>query len=156
VRVRSATRPKNFLSDNMFFESIGCQNMSRNFSRIYGAFEIFWILKRFQTFLKMNFNFKNMIITKNKRTSNPSNIYMVGILSSSPFQNLKPHPRIRSETSEIARRSSEVVPTPATTLASNYFQFVHCRRYPRVPLGSPRQGLRPGAFDSSTRLTVHP
>jgi hypothetical protein len=31
---------------------------------------------------------------------------MAGILSSSPFQNSKPHPQIRSETPGIARRSS--------------------------------------------------
>jgi hypothetical protein len=81
---------------------------------------------------------------------------MVGILSSSPFQNSKPHPQIRSETLRIARRSSEVVPTPATTPTSKYFRSVRCRRNPRVPLHSSRRELRPGAFDSSIRLTVHP
>jgi hypothetical protein len=42
----------------------------------------------------------------NKISSKPRNIYMAGIFSSSPFQNSKPHPQIRSETPRIARRSS--------------------------------------------------
>jgi hypothetical protein len=41
------------------------------------------------------------------------------------------------------------VPTPATTLPSNYSQFVHYLRNPRVPLRSSRRGLRRGAFGSS-------
>jgi hypothetical protein len=60
----------------------------------------------FSLFLKMNFNVKNRIIMKNKISSNPSNIYMAGIFSSSPFQNSKPHPQIHSETLGIAPRSS--------------------------------------------------
>jgi hypothetical protein len=54
---------------------------------------------------------------KNKIYSNPNNIYMAGILSFNPFRISKPHPQSRFETPEIARRSSEVVPTPV----SNYF-----------------------------------
>jgi hypothetical protein len=77
---------------------------------------------------------------------------MAGILSLSPFQNLKPHPQIRSKTPEITRRSSEVVPT----LASNYFRSMCRRRNPIVPLCLSRRELRPSAFDSSIRPTVHP
>jgi hypothetical protein len=43
---------------------------------------------------------------KNKISSKPDDIY-IGILSSSPFQNSKTHPQIRSETPGIARRSLE-------------------------------------------------
>jgi hypothetical protein len=32
-----------------------------------------------------DFNFKNRIITKNKISSNPNNIYLAQILSSNPF-----------------------------------------------------------------------
>jgi hypothetical protein len=77
---------------------------------------------------------------------------MAGILSSSPFQNSKPHPQIRSETPGITRRSLEVVPTPV----SNYFRSVHRQRNPRIPLCLSRRELRPGSFDSSIRLTIHP
>jgi hypothetical protein len=77
---------------------------------------------------------------------------MARILSSSPFQNSKLHPQIRSITPRIARRSLEVVPTPA----SNYFRSVHRRWNSRVPLLLSHRGLRPGAFDSSIRSTVHP
>jgi membrane associated rhomboid family serine protease len=39
---------------NMFFEFIGCQIMSRNFPRIFGAFEIFSSIKNnFSLFLKL-------------------------------------------------------------------------------------------------------
>jgi hypothetical protein len=41
------------------------------------------------------------------------------------------------------------VPTPATTPTSNYSQFVHRLRNPRVPLRSSRRGLRRDAFGSS-------
>jgi hypothetical protein len=81
---------------------------------------------------------------------------MDGILSSSPFQNSKPHLQIRSETPWINHQSSEVVPTPATTPVSNYFRSVLHRRKPRVSLRSSHRGLSPGAFDSSIRSTVHP
>jgi hypothetical protein len=98
----------------------------------------------------MIFNSKNRIITK-KISSNPSNIYMAGILSSSPFQNLKPHPQIRSLIPGIACWSLEVVPTPATTPVSNYFR----KWNPRVPLRSSCQELRPSVFDSSIQPMVH-
>ena len=75
---------------------------SRYFSNIKNDFSLF---------LKMIFNFKNRIIMKNKRSSNSSNIYMAGILSSISFHNSKPHPQIRSETPKIVRRSLKVVPT---------------------------------------------
>jgi hypothetical protein len=43
-----------------------------------------------------------------------------------------------------------------TTPASNYFQFMHHQRNPRVLLCSPRRELRFGAFDSSIGPTVRP
>jgi hypothetical protein len=49
-----------------------------------------------------------------------------------------------------------VVRTPATTPASNYFRSMNRRWNTRVPLHSSRLGLRPGAFYSSIRPTVHP
>jgi hypothetical protein len=54
-------------------------------------------------FSGINFNFKNGIITKNKIFLNPSNIYMAGIILSSPFQILKPLPQFIFETHGIAR-----------------------------------------------------
>jgi hypothetical protein len=77
-------------------------------------------------------------------------------LSLSPFQNSKRHPQIQSKTPGIARRSLEVVPTPATTSVSNYFRSMRRRQNPRVPLRSPRRELRPGVFNLSIRPTVHP
>jgi hypothetical protein len=81
---------------------------------------------------------------------------MAGILLLRPFQNLKPHPQIRSETPGIARQSSEVIPTPATTPASNYFRYMCRRRNPTVPLHLSRRELRSGVFDLSIRPTVIP
>jgi hypothetical protein len=83
-------------------------------------------------------------------------VYVARILSSSHFQNSKPCPHIQSETPEIDRRSSEFVPTLATTPTSNYFRSVRRRRNLRVPLHSSRRELCPGGFDSSIRPTVHP
>jgi hypothetical protein len=67
---------------------------------------MFRTLKTISAFFEVILNFKNRITTKNKISSNPSNIYMAGNLSSSPFKILKPIPKFRSETPGIARRSS--------------------------------------------------
>jgi hypothetical protein len=67
---------------------------------------MFRTLKTISAFFEIILNFKNGIITKNKISSNPSNIYMAGNLSSSPFKILKPIPKFRSETPGIARQSS--------------------------------------------------
>jgi hypothetical protein len=48
------------------------------------------------------------------------------------------------------------VPNPVTTPVSNNFRSVREQPNPRVPLRSSRRELRPGAFDSSIQLTVHP
>jgi hypothetical protein len=103
----------------------------------------------------MNFNFRNRIITKNKRSSSSSNIYIQNPLVE-PFSKFETPPSDSIRNPEIARRSSEVVLTPTTTPASNYFQSMRRRRNPRVPLCSSRRELRPGAFDSSIRSIVHP
>jgi hypothetical protein len=61
---------------NMFFEFIGCQIMSRNFLEFFEPLRYFSDNENdFSLFWKWFFNFKNRIITKNKRSSNPSNIY---------------------------------------------------------------------------------
>jgi hypothetical protein len=142
----------------MFFEFIGAKSCLGIFLYFLEPSRYFSDIKNnFSLFLKMIFNFKNMIITKNKRSSNPSNIYIYrwNPLRRALFKIRNPT-HIRSETPEIARRSSEVVPTPAKTPASSYFRSVCRRRNPRVPLRSSRRELRPGAFNSSIRPTVHP
>jgi hypothetical protein len=76
---------------------------SRYFSEIKNDFSLFWNY----------FNFKNGIVTKNKISLNPSNIYiyiyilyMDVTLSSNPFQISKSFPQIRSTCPGIAHRSS--------------------------------------------------
>jgi hypothetical protein len=67
---------------------------------------------------------------------------MTGFSSSSPFHSTKPFSHIQLLAPRIARRSSEAVPTPATTPTSNYSQSVHRLRNLRVPMRSSRRGLR--------------
>jgi hypothetical protein len=71
--------------------------------------------------------------------------------SSSPFQSMKLFPQIELPAPGIARRSSEAVPIPATTLASNYSQSVHRLWNLRVPLRLSHRGLHLGSSGLSIR-----
>jgi hypothetical protein len=75
---------------------------------------------------------------------------MVGILSPSPFQISDPFRKSRSIAPSVPRRSSG-----CSNSASNYFQSVHRRRNPRIPLCSSRRVLRLGAFGSSIGPPIH-
>jgi hypothetical protein len=93
----------NFKSSKYVFEFIGCQIMPRNFSRNFGAFIFLDIKNDFSLFSGIIYFLKNRLLQKNKISSNPSNIYMVGRLSPRPFQISKQFPQIRSTIPEIAR-----------------------------------------------------
>jgi hypothetical protein len=82
---------------NMFFEFIGCQIMSMNFPKFLEPSRYFLDIKNdFNLFLKMIFNFKNRIITKNKISSNPSNIYLHGW---NPL--VEPFPKFETTSSDL-------------------------------------------------------
>jgi nitroreductase len=89
------------------------------------------------------------ILTEFSSRPNPRYIYMSSFISSSPLQNTKQFLQIQSLALGIARRSLGAVPTPATTPASNYSQFVHRLWNPRVPLRSSCRGLHRSAFGLS-------
>jgi hypothetical protein len=61
---------------NMFFRSLDATSCLGSFLDFFEPSRYFRTLKRFQLFSGINFNFKNGIITKNKISSHPSNIYI--------------------------------------------------------------------------------
>jgi hypothetical protein len=138
----------------MFFEFIGGQIMSRNVPRFFGAFDIyFWNIKNdFNLFfLEMILILKNRIITKNKISSNPSNIY-----GRKPL--VEPFPKFETPPSDSIRNSRNCSPKFGTvpTRARNYFRSMRRRQNLRVPLRSSRRELCPGAIDSPIWSTIRP
>jgi hypothetical protein len=109
----------------------------------------------FSLFLKIIFNFKNRISTKNKIFSNPSNIYGWNPL-------IDPFPKFKTTPSDSIRNFRNRLPkfeggsNSTTTPASIYFRSVCLPRNSRVSLHLSRRELRLGAFDLSIRPTVHP
>jgi hypothetical protein len=65
-----------FKSSKYVFEFIGCQIISRNFPRILEPSRYFRTLNTISAFSWNYFNFKKWFTTKNKISSNPSNIYI--------------------------------------------------------------------------------
>jgi hypothetical protein len=140
---------------NMFFRSLDATSCLGSFLDFFEPSRYFRTLKRFQLFSGINFNFKNGIITKNKISSHPSNIYIYGWNPLvEPFPNLETISPDSIHNSRNCSPKFRVVPTLATTPTSNYFQYVHCRQNLRVLLSSSHRELRPGAFDLSIQPMV--
>jgi hypothetical protein len=95
-----------------------------------------------------------MIITKNKISSNPSNIYGWSTLVE-PFSKFETPPSDSIQNSWNCSPKFGTVPTPVINPTSNYFRSVRRRWNPRVPLRLSHRELRAGTFYLSIRPTVH-
>jgi hypothetical protein len=100
------------------------------------------------------FIFKKWIYLRKIKYLQTLAIYIGGTLSPNPFQILKPFPPDSIHNSLNCSPKFGAVPTPVTTLVSNYFKSMRRCRNQRVPLRSYHRELHPGAFNSSIRPLV--
>ena len=135
----------------MFLSSLGAKSCLGSFLEFLEPSGYFSNIKNDLSLFWNYFNFKNGFITKNKISSNPSNIYGWNTIAES-FPNLETVSQDWIHNSRNSSPKFRAVPTSTTTPASNYVQFVRRWWNPRVLLLLSHWELRPDAFDSSIHL----
>jgi hypothetical protein len=132
--------------------SLGAKSCLGSFLEFLESSRYFSDIKKriFQPFLKMNFNFKNRIITKNKISSNPSNIYIYGW---NPL--VEPLSKFETPPSDSIRNSRNRSPEfggGSNSRDNSGEQLLSIRASLKESKGT----VRPSAFDSSIRPPVYP